>query len=118
MEATKYSFLRNVGLFLGIVLLFGQSLHAAVTFSVSPPAISNTYAGYLTLQIGGIASGSTVVVQKYVNANSNGVVDAGDFIVQQFNLTDGKTGMVIGGITTSTCLATRTAQPTAPSPRS
>ncbi len=71
---------------------------ATVGFSVSPSAISNTYAGPVTLQITGLSSGETVVVQKYLDANHNGVIDAADGLWQQFNLTDGAS-FVIGGVT-------------------
>ena len=46
-----------------------------------------------------IGAGGSVVVQKYLDANANGVVDTGDWLVQQFNLTDGQAGMVIDGVT-------------------
>ena len=38
-------------------------------------------------------------MQKYLDANSNGVVDAGDLLVEQGNLTDGKASTSIGGVT-------------------
>ena len=87
--------LTTLALFAGII----QSASAAVTFTNTPAAVSNTYNGTITLQIGGIPTGDTVVVQKFLDANTNGVVDAGDLLVQQFNLTDGQAGMVIGGVT-------------------
>ena len=66
---------------------------------VTPSAVSNTYSGTITLQVTGLTNaGDTVVVQKYLDANSNGVVDAGDILWQQFNLTDGS-NFVIGGAT-------------------
>jgi len=71
----------------------------AVNFTVTPAAISNTYNGTITLQVTGLTSGDTVVVQKFLDANTNGVVGAGDLLVQQFDLTDGQAGMVIGGVT-------------------
>jgi len=87
--------LTTLALFAGII----QSASAAVTFTNTPAAVSNTYNRTITLQIGGIPTGDTVVVQKFLDANTNGVVDAGDILVQQFNLTDGQAGMVIGGVT-------------------
>jgi hypothetical protein len=78
---------------LGATHLFG----AAVT--ITPTAVSNTYAGYLTLQVTGITAGHAVLVQKYLDANTNGIIDAGDILRQQFQLTDGVAGMVIGGVT-------------------
>lgn len=72
----------------------------AVTFTNTPTAVSNTYSGTITLQVTGLTNaGDTVVVQKFLDLNANGAVDAGDLMVQQFNLTDGQAGMVIGGVT-------------------
>lgn len=77
-----------------------QPLKAAVTSSITPSSVSNTYTGSITLQIGGLSNGETVVIQKYVDVNGNGVIDTNDWIVQQFQLTVGQTGaMVIGGVT-------------------
>jgi len=80
-------------------LLLCPTLHAVVAFTITPAAVSNTYNGHITLQVSGLTSGDTVVVQKFLDLNTNGVVDASDWLVQQFNLTDGQAGMVIGGIT-------------------
>src|SRR5579859_1588225 len=82
---------------LGLILCL--SLDAAVTFTITPATVSNTYNGHITLQVTGLTSGDTVVVQKFLDLNTNGVVDANDWLVQQFNLTDGQAGMVIGGVT-------------------
>src|SRR5689334_8300295 len=46
----------------------------AVTFAVSPIAVSNTYAGYVSLQVSSLTAGDTVLVQKYLDANANGVI--------------------------------------------
>ena len=70
----------------------------AVTFSVSPSTVSNTYSGYIILQVTGLSTGDTVLVQKYLDANTNGVVDAADLLTQQFQLTDNQAS-VIGGVT-------------------
>ncbi|HEX4646072.1 MAG TPA: carboxypeptidase-like regulatory domain-containing protein, partial [Verrucomicrobiae bacterium] len=70
----------------------------AVTFSVTPTAVSNTYGGTITLQVTGLTAGDTVVVQKFVDANTNGVIDGADIMIQQFSLTDGQ-ATVIGGVT-------------------
>lgn len=69
--------------------LAAPALNAAVAFTLTPPAISNTYSAALTLQATGLTAGDTVVIQKFLDANTNGVVDAGDLLVQQFQLTDG-----------------------------
>lgn len=83
---------------LGMLLAFHSAM-GAVTFTVSPSTVSNTYSGNITLQVAGLTSGDTVVVQKFLDINSNGIIDAADLLVQQFQLTDGQAGMVIGGIT-------------------
>ena len=71
---------------------------AAVALTINPSSVSNTYSGTITLQVSGITAGDTVVVQKFLDANSNGVIDGADSLVQQFNLTDGQAS-VIGGVT-------------------
>ena len=76
---------------------FGQCAFADVTFNVTPSAVSNTYAGTITLQISGLTN-RTVIVQKYLDLNTNGIIDGGDWLVQQFTLQDG-TNFVIGGVT-------------------
>ena len=83
-----------------VALWPGLSAHAGrlVTFAVTPAGVSNTFGGQITLQIGLLNTGETVVVQKFLDANGNGVIDAGDLLVQQFQLTDGQAN-VIGGVT-------------------
>ena len=71
---------------------------AAVGLTLNPPSVSNTYSGTITLQVTGLTSGETVVVQKFLDANTNGVIDGADLLMQQFNLTDGQAS-VIGGVT-------------------
>ena len=71
---------------------------AAVTFTNSPVAVSNTYPGVITLQIAGLTNTEKVVVQKYLDLNTNGVINPTDWLVQQFTLQDGASS-VIGGVT-------------------
>lgn len=87
--------------FVLLALFTGASsrLAAAVTFTNFPSAVSNTYTGTITLLISNVPTGHTVVVQKYIDVNTNGIIGGNDILVQQFNLTDGQTGMVIGGMT-------------------
>lgn len=88
-----------------IVLAILASVHqtiAAVTFSITPSAISNTYNGVITLQITGLTAGDSVVVQKFLDANTNGVVDAGDLLWQQFQMTDGQASVFTDGATSVT----------------
>lgn len=98
-----YSKLVRAGLWLGtlqLALVLCQTLPAQtnVALSITPLAVSNTYGGTIKVQVTGLNTGATVVVQEFLDANSNGVVDAGDALVQQFRLTDGQ-ATVIGGVT-------------------
>ncbi len=81
--------------FLGLTSGFST---LAATFAVSPSVISNTYPGVVTLSISGLTNGETVVVRKFADVNTNGVIDAADWPIQQFSLTDGYIP-VIGGMT-------------------
>jgi hypothetical protein len=92
MNKTRSAFL------LALLLIYCPGAFAATTFSVTPSSVSNTYSGSITLLVTGLASVDTVTIQKFLDANGNGVVDAEDLLVQQFNLTDGSTS-VIGGVT-------------------
>ncbi len=77
----------------------GISARGAVTLTVTPNTTSNTYSGNITLSISNLNSGETVVVQKFIDLNTNGIVDASDWLVQQYSLTDGQAGMVVAVIT-------------------
>lgn len=79
--------------------LMETAARGAVGFSVTPGTVSNTYNRNVTLQITGLATNDTVLVQKYLDLNNNGIIDASDWMVQQFRLTDGLAGMVIAGVT-------------------
>jgi hypothetical protein len=89
-----------------LLILGGWALqtHATVAVTLSPPAISNSYAGIVTLQITGLTNGEKVVVQKFLDANGNGTVDTGDTLWQQFALTDGHANIFLDGATTVTNL--------------
>jgi hypothetical protein len=91
--------------FLFAVLLFfglAQSARAAVGLTISPNTVSNTYNGKITLTITGISSGGTVVIQKFADLNTNGVIDAADYMLQQFSLTDAAASVFHDGSTAVT----------------
>jgi hypothetical protein len=81
-----------------IGLLLSLSAPGAVSFSISPSSCSNTYAGAITMQIAGLTNGETVLVRKFLDINTNGVIDTTDWLVQSLNLTDGQ-NLVIAGVT-------------------
>ena len=75
---------------LALLAGFAPGARAAVVFTVTPAAVSNTYNGTITLLVTGLTNTETVVVQDYLDANTNGVIDGGDILWQQFQLTDGQ----------------------------
>ena len=78
--------------------LCGTGLSQGATFSVLPSSVSDTYEGRIVLQIGGLSAGETVAFNKYLDANNNGFIDAADWLVQSFRLTDDQAS-TIGGVT-------------------
>lgn len=84
--------------FLALLCLKASLGNAAVSLTVTPSAVSNTYSGSITLNIAGLTYGETVKVQTYLDLNDNGVVDPGEPLIDVFNLTDGGVA-VIGGVT-------------------
>ena len=77
---------------------FDRVCSAQVAVTITPNVVSNTYNGKIMLRVTGLNPGASVLVQKYLDANTNGVVDARDLLVQQFNLTDGQAA-VFSGVT-------------------
>jgi hypothetical protein len=70
----------------------------AVPLSLSPAAISRSYTGALTLQISGLTNGERVVIERYLDMNGNGTIEAGEPLVDSFSLADGEVS-TIGGVT-------------------
>ena len=77
-------------------ILLRQTSSADVTLTVMPSAISNQYAGMITLAVTGLTNGETVTIDKFLDANANGVIDGGDLMVQRFQLTDGQMSLIGG----------------------
>jgi hypothetical protein len=93
----KAHFTKTPGLLMLFVFL-SRTLAAAVTLSVSPSSTSNNYNGVITLQIGGLTNGESVVVQRFLDFNSNGVIDPGEPMIDTFPISDGGVS-IIGGAT-------------------
>lgn len=89
-------------IFIVLAVLASIQTIGAVTFTITPSAVSNTYSGVITLQITGLSTGGSVIVRKYLDANSNGVVDAGDILWQEFQMTDGVASVFSTGTTSVT----------------
>ena len=71
-----------------LFLLAGLGARAA-TFTVTPNVVSNNYTGLITFQMSGLSSNETVQVEEFFDANSNGVVDAGEYGVRLETVRDG-----------------------------
>jgi hypothetical protein len=75
----------------------GANLFAA-SVSISPTAVLNDYVGKVSLTIAGLTVGKTVLVERFIDFNGNGVVDAGqDALTFSFKVTDGQVPL-IGGV--------------------
>jgi hypothetical protein len=73
---------------------------AVITFTNFPSTVSNTYNGIITLEINGLTNGVTnVVVQKYLDTDTNGFIDGNDLLVQQFQLVVGQSPVFTNGST-------------------
>src|SRR5260370_18885462 len=99
-KAAVYRTPLKVDLWLAVTsagIFLNQSGLAAITFTNTPAAVSNTYTGTISLQIGGLTNAETVVIQKFLDANTNGLIDGADLLVQQFYLTDGANSIIGGG---------------------
>ncbi len=98
MKITRYK-LSVVTTLMAMLLGLTGTAFAQQTMSISPSVISNSYPGFLTLQIGGLTNGETVNVQTYLDLNSNGVVDAGEPMLDAFSITDNGSNGVAGTVT-------------------
>jgi hypothetical protein len=71
---------------------------AGLGLTVSPAVISNTWPGYVTLNITGLTNLQPVKVQTFLDLNGNGVVDPGEPLMDSCKVQESG-AMVIGGVT-------------------
>lgn len=81
-----------------LLALIMQSTAWAVALNVTPAVISNTYPGVVSLDITGLTNLQSVKVQTFLDLNANGLVDAGEPLIDVFSLQESGV-TVIGGIT-------------------
>jgi len=89
-----------IKLVLGSLLLGAWSLRAGppLSITVNPTQITNNYAGSILLSISNLSSaGVKVRVDRFLDINSNGVVDGNEWAGQSFYLTDGQEPL-LGGV--------------------
>jgi hypothetical protein len=98
MKAVPVKFIL-LSIFIVFAWLAGENAcFAQVTLTVSPSVTSNTYPGFITLNITGLTNTEQVIVQRWLDANDNGLIDPGEPMLEAFKIQDGG-AMVIGGIT-------------------
>ncbi len=85
------------GLLLAAISAFIPVTANAAGLSVAPSSVAANYAGAITLDISGLASGQAVRVEEFLDTNENGAIDGGELLVQGFTVTDGQTA-IIGGV--------------------
>jgi hypothetical protein len=84
-------------LVLGGILGVGQSAVLGVGLVISPAVITNDFNGKITLNITGLASGKKVLVEKFADANANGVIEAIEPLFGSWTVSDGQ-APAIGGV--------------------
>jgi hypothetical protein len=77
-----------------------SSTLAGPALTITPSAVTNDYVGTVSLHITGLTTGETVRVEKFFDANGNGVIDPGELLVESFTVTDGQVPL-IGGVRNS-----------------
>ena len=83
---------------LGLAFLIGLAASGqAATLSITPASVSNLYSGVITVQIGGLTNGETVLIERFLDPNTNGVIDGSEPLVQSLKFTDGQVTS-IGGV--------------------
>src|SRR5438128_23081 len=87
----------SLSVFLTVLALATRSL--GITVNLTPIVVSNLYSGNISLQVSGLTNGEPVRIQKFLDANTNGVVDSTDWLIQQFQIADGQGPKLVGGVT-------------------
>jgi hypothetical protein len=73
---------------------------AQVALTVSPSGVSNTYSGVISLSVTGLTNGEKVSIQRWIDLNGNGVIDASEPMMDAFDVTDNDiSNAIIGGVT-------------------
>lgn len=84
-------------LLVAVLLLDPASASAQVNLALSQPAVSNFFTGTLGITITGLTNGEPVLLQKFIDANNDGFMDAGEPLVGQFKLIEGQVSR-LGGV--------------------
>jgi hypothetical protein len=74
--------------------LFFSISASAVTLQVTPSTVTTTSASYFVLAADGFSSGEKVKIERIVDINGNGNVDAEDFVIQSFFVIDNQASKI------------------------
>ena len=85
----QFKHLLSVGGLAGF-LVASAPLAAAPALTLTPSVITNDFIGKITFAVTGLAQGQLVAIQKWADVNSNGVIDASEYLFQAFRVTDGR----------------------------
>jgi hypothetical protein len=69
----------------------------AASLAITPSSVAADYRDTITLDINGLLSAQTVLVEAFLDIDGNGRIDSGDTLVQSFKVTDGQ-ALAIGGV--------------------
>ena len=96
----KTSWKTVTGIFVVMLLAGFHTAFAQQTLTVSPTITSNTYTGVITLNITGLTNHETVTLQEWLDLNANGVIDAGEPMMDAGQITDNDPSKaIISGVT-------------------
>ncbi len=79
------------------LLSFAPDARAAITLTLGQSSISNYFTGSVSVTVTGLTNGESVFLERFVDVNNSGTVDAGDLLVCRVVLTDG-VAPSIGGV--------------------
>jgi hypothetical protein len=82
---------------LALALLLPDVAFGAVAASLASSTISSASTTPVELHVTGIPVGASVTVERFADANANGVTDAGEALLDSFTVTDGQ-DIQIGGV--------------------
>jgi len=85
--------------FLGLasLILSVPSAFCAVDGTLTPPVTTSVLATPVVLHITGLTPGASATIERYMDANSNEIIDASEFLAERFTVIDGQV-TTIGGI--------------------
>jgi hypothetical protein len=83
-----------------LVIACAQVTFAQQNLTVTPPMTSNSYPGVITLTMTGLTNGESVRIQRWLDLNGNGLIDANEPMIDAFGIADNDlTSNIIGGAT-------------------